>query len=120
MAHSRWRQLPNICLVWAHDGHVRILPNILYWPMMAACIFCLRARIGPFHLIIYLTIYTFGPIGRNLCKCRQACIGQIQPIMYLTICTSGTIGGSLCHCLLACNGLQQVTTAAEHMSHVGP
>src|SRR6266702_2853058 len=90
MAHSKWRQLPNICLVWAHDGHVRILPNILYWPMMAACIFCLRARISPIQLIMYLTIYTFGPIGRNLCNCR-----------------------------LACNGPQQVTTAAEHMSHVG-
>ncbi len=91
MAHSRWRRLPNICLAWAHDGRVCILPISLYWPMMAM----------------------------SIC-CRQACIGPIQPIMYLTICTSGPMGGSLCYCRLACNGPQQVATAAEHMSHTGP
>src|SRR6266702_4581824 len=52
--------------------------------------------------------------------CQQACIGPIQPIIYLTICTSGPMGGSLCYSRLACNGPQQVATAAEHMSHVGP
>src|SRR6266581_4859485 len=52
--------------------------------------------------------------------CQLACIGPIQPIMYLTICTSGPMGGSLCYSRLACNGPQQVATAAEHMSHVGP
>ncbi len=91
MAHSRWQWLPNICLAWAHDGCVCILPINLYWPMMAI----------------------------SIC-CQQACIGLIQPIMYLTICTSGPMGGSLCYCQLACNGPQQVATAAEHMSHVGP
>src|SRR6266702_3189480 len=91
MAHSRWRRLPNICLAWAHDGRVCILPISLYWPMMAM----------------------------SIC-CRQACIGPIQPIMYLTICMSGPMGGSLCYCQLACNGPQQVATAAEHMSHTGP
>src|SRR6266702_1077645 len=105
MAYSRWRRLPNICLMWAHDGHVRILPTSLYWPMIATCIFSRRARIGLIQPIMYLTIY-----------CRQACIGPIQPIMYLTICTSGPMGGSLCYCRLACNGPQQVATAAEHMS----
>src|SRR6266702_4151196 len=91
MAHSRWQQLANICLVSAHVGYVCILPINLYWPMMAI----------------------------SIC-CQQACIGLIQPIMYLTICTSGPMGGSLCYCQLACNGPQQVATAAEHMSHVGP
>src|SRR6266702_2364178 len=77
--------------MWAHDGHVHILPTSLYWPMIATCIFSRLARIG-----------------------------LIQPIMYLTIYTSGTIGGSLCYCRLTCNGPQQVATAAEHMSCVGP
>src|SRR6266571_399947 len=70
--------------MWAHDGHVRILPTSLYWPMIATCIFSRRARIG-----------------------------LIQPIMYLTIYTSGPIGGSLCYCQLTCNGPQQVATAGN-------
>src|SRR6266702_3569064 len=37
----------NICLVWAHDGHVCNLPTSLYWPMMAACVFSQLACIGP-------------------------------------------------------------------------
>src|SRR6266571_3908199 len=99
MAHSRWQQLANICLMLAHDGHVCNLPTSLYWPMMATCVFC--------------------QLAMHIC-CRQACIGPIQPIMYLTICTSGPIGGSLCYCQLACNGQQQVAMATEHMSRVGP
>src|SRR6266702_965913 len=138
MAHSRWRQLLNICIMWAHDVHV---------------IFCQQDCICPIQPIMYLTIYTSGPIGGSLCYCqltcngpqqvataakhmshmgpydgcmcilpislywpmmamhiccRQACIGPIQPIMDLKIFTSVPIGGSLCYCQLACNGQQQV------------
>src|SRR6266702_5652692 len=63
MANSRWRWLPNICLVWAHDGHMCILPNSLHRPMMAICIFYRQACIGPIQPIVYATIYTSVPIG---------------------------------------------------------
>src|SRR6266702_5344951 len=63
MANSRWRWLPNICLVCAHDGHMCILPNGLHRPMMAICIFYRQACIGPIQPIVYVTIYMSGPIG---------------------------------------------------------
>src|SRR6266702_3646564 len=98
MAHSRWRRLPNICLAWAHDGRVCILPISLYWPMMAISIWrwlpniCLVwAHDG--HMCI-LPNSLHRPMMAICIFYRQACIGPIQPIVYATIYTSGPIGGA--------------------------